>query len=505
MCVLHRIKHSAERRPSMHRQKKYRASTPGVAWLLSELQIESLYGREALKNLRPAKSDQLEQLRQSLAELEIMVTAARNDKSFFDQAGSIFKCLRYINGSLDNLEAGQVPDETELLEIKGFAMLLTSLKNWYERSGLQLPSVSFSDIEPVIKILNPDRTVVTSFHVHEAYSQKLKEIRAEKIQLENCILQCTDQQKRDELRDQRARLVQSEKAEEHLVRENLGKQLLEWVTRMRHNGLAAGRFELLLAKTRLACQFNCTCPEVFAGNIKKPLQAEEMINPEVEAILAGNGKHFTPVSIELNSGTTLLTGANMGGKSVALLTLAMNAELVTLGFFVFARRFSMPLFDFIYLIAGDGQNQASGLSSFGAEIIRLSELTALTRHGIGLAVCDEFARSTNPSEGSRFVQALGEFLQQSGSYGVIATHFDGIRIANASYYQVIGLKNKAVTSTGGDRISLLNNLCDNMDYRLIRLSDDYQVPKDALHIASILDVDPEFMAILRRYYPSTGE
>ncbi|HNS09683.1 MAG TPA: hypothetical protein PKN29_08275 [Candidatus Ozemobacteraceae bacterium] len=489
----------------MHKQKKYRAITPGVAWLLSELQIESLYGREALKNLRPAKSDQLEQLRQSLSELETMVAAARQDRSIFDQAASIFKCLRFINGSLDNLEAGQVPDETELLEIKGFAMMLTSLKNWYDRSGLQLPSVSFSDIEPVIKILNPDRTVVASFHVHEAYSQKLKEIRAEKLQLESMILQCNDQQQRDELRDQRARLVQTEKAEEHLVRENLGRQLLEWVTRMRHNALAAGRFELLLAKTLLACRFNCTCPAVFAATKKVTLQAEEMINPEVETILASHGKQFTPVSIELNPGTTLLTGANMGGKSVALMTLAMNAELATLGFFVFARRFSMPLFDFIYLIAGDGQNQASGLSSFGAEIIRLSELTALTRQGVGLAICDEFARSTNPSEGSRFVQALGEFLQQSGSYGVIATHFDGIRIAEASYYQVIGLKNKTISAAGGDRNSLLNNLCDNMDYRLVRLSDDYQVPKDALHIASILDVDPEFMAILRRHYPSTGE
>ncbi len=115
----------------MHRQKKYRASTPGVAWLLSELQIESLYGREALKNLRPAKSDQLEQLRQGLSELASMVAAAGKDKSFFDQAGSIFKCLRFINGSLDNLEAGQVPDETELLEIKGFAMMLTRAK-WHD-------------------------------------------------------------------------------------------------------------------------------------------------------------------------------------------------------------------------------------------------------------------------------------------------------------------------------------------------------------------------------------
>jgi len=486
----------------MHRQKKYRAITPGVAWLLSELQIESLYGREALKNLRPAKSDQLEQLRQSLSELETMVAAASNDKNYFDQAGSIFKCLRFINGSLDNLEAGQVPDETELLEIKGFAMMLTSLKNWYDKSDLQLPSVSFSDIEPVIRILNPDRTVVTSFHVHEAYSQKLKEIRAEKIQLENRILQCNNQQTRDELRDQRARLVQAEKTEEHLVRENLGRQLLEWVTRMRHNGLAAGRFELLLAKTRLACRFSCTRPEVFAGNVKKPLQAEEMINPEVEAILATHGKKFTPVSIELNPGTTLLTGANMGGKSVALLTLAMNAELATLGFFVFAQRFSMPLFDFIYLIIGDGQNQTSGLSSFGAEIIRLSELTALTRQGIGLAICDEFARSTNPSEGSRFVQALGEFLQQSGSYGIIATHFDGIRIEGATYYQVIGLKDRNALEEQADREALLKKLCEKMDYRLQKINGDYQVPKDAMHIATILGLESEFLTILRRHYQS---
>ncbi len=486
----------------MHRQKKYRAVTPGVAWLLAELQIDSIYGREALKNLKPARSNDLETLEKSLDELSRVIAAARADADFFTRAGSIFKCLRYISGSLDNLEAGLTPDETELLEIKGFAMMLMSLKSWYDASGLRLGSIEFADLGEIIALLNPDKTLVASFYVHEAYSQRLKEIRAAKKLLESEILKTVDSARKDGLRNERAQVVQQEKDEENIVRAGLGRKLLGWVNTLRQNGNAAGQFELLLAKARVAFRHQCCRPDLLPGSSRQSLIAENMFNPEISEILAAHGKSFTPVSIELICGTTLLTGANMGGKSVALLTLAMNAELASLGFFVFASRFCLPLFDFIFLMAGDGQSQTSGLSSFGAEIIRLTELTALTRQGVGLAVCDEFARSTNPSEGSRFVQALGEFLQSSGSYGVIATHYDGIRIEGASYYQVIGLKNKALPAAGGDRNSLLNNLCDNMDYRLVRLSGDYLVPKDAWHIASILDVDPDFMKILRRHYPS---
>jgi dsDNA-specific endonuclease/ATPase MutS2 len=433
------------------------------------------------------------------------VNAARCDAGFFDRAAGVFKCLRYISGSLDNLEAGLTPDETELLEIKGFALMLNSLKSWYDESGLKLESIDFSDLEPVVSLLNPDKTIVSSFHVHDAYSERLKEIRAAKRLLESEILKTAGLERKEELRCERARIVSQERDEENVVRAGLGLKLQPWIKHLRHNGSAAGLFELLLAKARVALRYECCRPELLPAGSGKPLKAENMFNPEISEILERQGKSFTPVSIGLEPGTTLLTGANMGGKTVALLTLAMNAELALLGFFVSARSFTMPMFDFIFLMAGDGQSQAAGLSSFGAEIIRLSELIALTRQGNGLAICDEFARSTNPSEGSRFVQALGEFLQNSGSYGVIATHYDGIKIENAAYYQVVGLKNKAALPAGADRDMLLRNLCDNMDYRLVRISGDYQVPKDALHIAGILDVDPDFMTILRRHYPADSQ
>ncbi len=485
----------------MHKQKKYRAITPGVAWLLAELQLDSPYGREALKNMQPAGSANLPEQESNLDELAAIVTAANSDPDFLHRAGSIFKCLRYIGGSLDNLEAGLTPDETELLEIKGFAILLESLKKWYDSANLQLPSINFADLSEVVTILNPDSMIVSSFYVHEAYSERLKELRTAKRALEQQILQSGDQAAKDSLRQKRLLIVEQEKDEECRVRCELGKKLRVWVADLRQNGHMAGLFELLLAKAKIAVVHHCVRPEIFLPTAKEPMLAINMRNPEVEESLSRQGKQFTPVSIEVICGTTLLTGANMGGKTIALMTLAMNAELATLGFFVFAERFSTPLFDFIYLIAGDNQSSISGLSSFGAEIIRLSELTTLTRKGTGLAVCDEFARSTNPSEGSRFVQALGEYLHQSGSYGIIATHYDGIKITGAGCYQVIGLKNQASAIPGAGQAALLDNLCANMDYRLVKISNDYQVPKEALHIASILGVDAEFLGILKRLYP----
>lgn len=485
----------------MHRQKKYRAVTPGVAWVLAGLQIDSPYGLAALKALRPARAKDLASLEQNFAELARVVGFAEQDYEFFARPGSIFKHLRYIGGSLDNLEAGLVIDETELLEIKGFSLLLTDLKHWYDASGLSLSSIDFAEIDAVVKILNPDKTLVASFHLHDAYSERLKEIRAARKLLESAILQCQDSHRREELRRERLEIVHQERDEESSVRAELGHRLRPWVAKLRLNGELAGQLELLLARARIAVEHSCCRPELLPADCRVSLLAENMINPEVAEALLSKGHGFTPVTIELINGTTLLTGANMGGKTVALLTLAMNAELASLGFFVFASRFRMPLFDFICLMAGDAQNQASGLSSFGAEIIRLTELTALVRSGVGLAVCDEFARSTNPSEGRRFVQALGEFLQRSGSYGIIATHYDGIKIAGAACWQVVGLKNRSQHYGGGDQNEVLGRLCANMDYRLKKLAGDYEVPKEALHIATILEVDPEFMAILRGYYP----
>lgn len=83
----------------------------------------------------------------------------------------------------------------------------------------------------------------------------------------------------------------------------------------------------------------------------------ELTNPEKAEKLGLRGAAFTPVSIEADRGVTLITGANMGGKSVALKTVALNVLLALAGFFVYASEATVPLFGFVEIL---NENMAVG-------------------------------------------------------------------------------------------------------------------------------------------------
>ena len=51
-----------------------------------------------------------------------------------------------------------------------------------------------------------------------------------------------------------------------------------------------------------------------------------------------------PVSISWTGGAAVITGANMGGKSVAMKTVALNVAALQAGFLVCAKKAQMPLF-----------------------------------------------------------------------------------------------------------------------------------------------------------------
>lgn len=96
--------------------------------------------------------------------------------------------------------------------------------------------------------------------------------------------------------------------------------------------------------------------------------------------LGEKGLEFTPVDLELERGATVVTGANMGGKSVSLKTITLNLLLMHTGFFVFAKGMTAPLFHSVGLIGADGQSVERGLSSFGAEVKELDEVLKRKRY-----------------------------------------------------------------------------------------------------------------------------
>lgn len=122
------------------------------------------------------------------------------------------------------------------------------------------------------------------------------------------------------------------------------------------------------------------------------LELNKVYNPYYASILEKKGKRMTPLDIHLKQGVTLLTGANMGGKSICMKTVTLNVLMANLGMYVYSESANIPVVDYIYMISDDLQNVESGLSTFGAEIIYLKKIISASKHKNGLIVLDELAR-----------------------------------------------------------------------------------------------------------------
>ena len=108
---------------------------------------------------------------------------------------------------------------------------------------------------------------------------------------------------------------------------------------------------------------------------------------EAVDLLSEQGRSFVPVSISLTPGATVITGANMGGKSVAMKTVALNVLLMQAGFLVCAKKAKMPLFESVLMLFEDMQSIQSGLSGFGSEIVQFQK--ALDASALGSFTAEE--------------------------------------------------------------------------------------------------------------------
>ena len=470
-----------------------------LKWVFMQLKLESQYGKNALSDIKPYKNNEESKLRDCFTATNHIVKIFKEKSGLFSDFNRIFMELRNISGSVKNLINNVVLGETELFEIKNFAILISDLFELAKKEDI-LPQIFVDcDLKPVIQILNPDSIVTRSFYIHEYWSDRLKDIRESKKNIESKILATKDSQEKEKLRLKRAEIVGLEHDEELEVRKKLTLQLKEHEKALDFAVRNIGFFELSLAKAELAVEYDCCLPEIYDSDSNKPIVVDMAVEPEIATSLKISGRDFTPVTVEIQNGVTLLTGANMGGKSVALKTIALNAELVRFGFMPFAKKMSLKIPEYIKVISGDQQNAVQGLSSFGAEIVELTELLKKVDESSGLAVCDEIGRSTNPYEGSRFVQTLSDILQSSSSYGIIATHYDGIKTEGAAYYQVAGLRSLLEGSDEEKTISC-NNLNKMMDYHLIKTSETSIVPREALKIGTLLGLPERFIQSLKKLY-----
>ena len=306
-----------------------------------------------------------------------------------------------------------------------------------------------------------------------------------------------------------------EESEEFEVRKTLSRALRELLPYLEENVKAIGRLDLLAAKGYFAIGFDCVRPdiippktgaaeglatgvlEIFEG---RHLKVEQQIKKAKDT--GAEGGRYTAVSLGLTPGVTCITGANMGGKTVTLKMVGMLTAVAQYGLFVPAKAMRLTPRAFIYTSIGDLQDVDQGLSTFGAEILKVSEAVKLSA-GPGLILIDELARGTNPKEGFAISMAIVNHLKRASAMTLITTHFDGLADArDVRHLQVLGLSFVDFKSVmlemendPGKGIELLKR---SMDYRLKEIHSPEEVPKDAIQIAALMGLDEKILEEARK-------
>ena len=396
----------------------------------------------------------------------------------------------------------ETPDHVELFEIKGYLQRLETIIPLFEqiRAVTDFRGLAFHDPSPALAILDPDNTRSRGFYIPDSATPRLREIRQAKKQLEEQLFHAQTDAEKENLRMQRTRLCAEEDSEETKVRRAMGAALAPLADGLLEDAETLGRLDFIIQKALFAVRYGGILPEITDGE----LELTDMVNPELCDLLEQKGRRFVPVSIALTRGATVITGANMGGKSVAMKTVALNVLLLQAGFLVCAKRARMPLFHSVKMLFDDLQSIQSGLSGFGSEIVEFQKALSEVEEGYSLFLLDEFARGTNPDEGARIVQAVTRYLNDVDAISLLTTHYDKVAEFAHAHYQIIGLRDvdpeeirRELASSGEDGVAVIAR---HMNYGLYRVEGASDCPRDALNICRMLSLKPEILEKIQQAY-----
>ena len=466
----------------------------GFQYVLDALRTNSPYGEERVREMTPFGRDDRAELLRQLSNVQRVLQGEVMCQKTLDRLLRVFMTVKNIRATVEKCRETAL-NEIELFEVKCFLLRCSEMLPLFRelQPVLQLDGVCLKDTDGALQILDPEGNRVASFYLTDGSSALLRSLRKEKRALEEQIRRATGEEK-SLLQAARTRVAADEEHEEGRIRKQLSEALRPYISDMLRNMEMIGEIDLTVEKARLARRYGGVMPELTQDT----LDMVDMVNPKVLDLLRDQKKTFTPVSVALDKGAAVITGANMGGKSVAMKTIALNVLLTHCGFFPFAGKARVPLFDSIYMICEDLESVDRGLSSFGGEMVRFNQMIRQMQGQFPLILLDEFARGTNPDEGAAIVQAVTKYLNRQNAVSVLATHYDGVARWGKAHYQVIGLKQldldalrKELAGCSGDAgVELISR---HMNYGLYRVEDAQDCPRDAVNIYRLLDMKDEIL------------
>lgn len=376
-----------------------------------------------------------------------------------------------LGGTLEFLRSGTVRDDVELFEVKSFILLALQIRELLE--SVNFPEVRVPDLTAPLAELDPEGKRIPQFHIYDEYSPALRQARRELVMLQR-------QQASDDA--QEAKRLECLSLENE-ARKALCQRLKPYVDSLAEAQQQVGRLDLLLAKALLAQNLHLCKPSLSSSET----ELKDLVHPEIADTLARKHQAFQPVCVALYPGVTLITGANMAGKSVVLQSVSLAQHMLQFGLYVAASAAKMVPVERVMTSFGDGQNHLEGLSSFGSEILRVDAIARAVLGGRKLLVLvDELARTTNPIEGRAIVCGVVHFLQEYNVMALVTTHYSGIDVP-CRRLKVRGFQHDRVEGALG-----IESIGRYIDYTL-EPDESGQVPHEGLRIAQLLGLHTQLL------------
>ena len=446
----------------------------GFQYIIDSMEFMSSAGRRRMLNTEFCNNPDELQAEWHRLNLAINATLEYKYKKPYIDLRHCLMCLHDLQGTLASLASHTPLNEVELFEIKTLSQQSQIAKNAIAGLGLE-DILPLPDTTEVFALLDPDHTGIANFYIYDSYDARLTPLRRE--------LNALQTSEGDPMRISELLALQNEIQNEVCTR--LSDQLHPWVNTLVTALEQMAYTDFLLAKAELSIRW-----ELAAPTIGDTTDYKGLINPRLKERNEKANLRYQPVDITLQPGVCLITGANMAGKTVLLKSVGTAQIMAQCGMYVPASKAVIRLVEGVLTSIGDDQDEMNGLSSYAAEIIKISNILDTCRSHEMLVLIDEPARTTNPTEGKALVQAIIKLLEGLPSITLITTHYDHLG-SNCRRLRVRGF-----VEGMSDLPLNPQNINRFIDYSLTEDTSD-DVPHEALRIATILHCDPDMIRLAK--------
>jgi DNA mismatch repair protein MutS2 len=216
-----------------------------------------------------------------------------------------------------------------------------------------------------------------------------------------------------------AELEADERAEVHRILLELTRWVREHGPALNDTLQTLAAFDEWNARARLASELRASLPSLDVGG-----EALRIVKGRHPLLYLAHGERVVPLDLTLEGGLRgiVVSGPNMGGKTVVLKTIGLIVLMALCGLFVPAADGTVvPWIDGLFVDLGDEQSLESDLSTYAARLRNMRAM--LTDAGArSLVLIDELGAGTDPEEGAALGQALLAEVGRRNAFCVVSTH-----------------------------------------------------------------------------------